>query len=94
MITLQDVEKLAGLSRIALSEEEKASFVREIESILGYVSEIQNVSDAVPTVSTPALRNVLRPDGPAHESGLFTSDLLVEAPDREGEFFRVKRILP
>jgi len=42
--TVQDVEKLANLSRLALTQEEKETFAKEIGGILAYVGQIQEVA--------------------------------------------------
>lgn len=95
MFTPQDVEKLAALSRIALTDTERERFSAELESILGYVSEIQKLSARAPEreASVGPVRNVLRLDAQAHEPGVYTKDLLQAAPKREGDHVRVKRIL-
>ena len=92
MITQADIEKLASLARIAISDEEKASMQKDIESILEYVGQVKNIStDAVREV--PNLRNVMRDDVVTHESGEFTETLLNLAPAREGNYLKVKKIL-
>ena len=94
MISLEDIEKLAALSRVLLREDEKRRLVSEIESILGYVSEIQHVVADVQIVhEKPALRNVMREDGDVHERGVYSEVLLHEAPEKEGSLVRVKKIL-
>ncbi len=94
MISLQDIEKLAQLSRIHLSTEEKEGLRGQIDSILTYVGQINQVAGTVGNVvETVAPRNVFRDDINPHESGAHTEDLLNEAPQREGQFFKVKKIL-
>lgn len=93
-MSLQEtIQKLAKLARIGLKEGEDQKLAKDIESILGYVSEIQTVSgDDV--VATPGpLRNVMRDDGPATPSGINTEKLLASAPSREGQYIKVKKIL-
>ncbi len=104
MITIQEIEKLAALARITVPQDEKESLRKDIEAILGYVGEIQKVSadlgEARPAfvpnfgeASKPLLRNVMREDGEPHEKGIFTEELLQSAPNREGQYIRVKKIL-
>ncbi len=94
MISPEDIEKLTLLSRIEVSEEEKKKLGSEIESILGYVSEIQHVvGEAGMLREKPALRNVMREDGIPHETGAYTEALLKEAPSRDANYVRVKKIL-
>ena len=92
MITVSDIEKLSQLARIDVSDEEKASLAKEIEAILSYVAEIQKASADAP-VKEDYLRNVFRGDVETHESGIFTEKLLAASPDREGQYFKVKKIL-
>ena len=94
MVSLEDIEKLAALSRVLLREDEKKRLVSEIESILGCVSEIQHVvGDAQIAHEKPALRNVMREDSDAHERGTYSEALLREALEKEGSLVRVKKIL-
>jgi aspartyl/glutamyl-tRNA(Asn/Gln) amidotransferase C subunit len=86
------------LARIKLSDEEKETLKTDIGSILGYVSEIQKVSSEVEnTKDSPlkktALCNVMREDEDPHESGLYTEKILENAPEREDDYIKVKKIL-
>ena len=92
MITVADIEKLSQLARIEVSDEEKASLAKEIEAILSYLAEIQKSSADAP-VKEDYLRNVFRGDVESHESGEFTEKLLAASPDRDGQYFKVKKIL-
>lgn len=94
MISREEIEKLAALSRIDISEDEKKKLGTDIESILGYVSEIQNVVAQTETVAEKLpVRNVMRKDDEPHETGAYTNGLLNEAPARDGNYVRVKKIL-
>ena len=93
MLTPEEVQKLATLSRIELSDDEKRTFSGEIDAILQYVSQIQNLSALPGERTLPSVRNVVRADEDAHESGLFTEAILGGAPEREGDHIKVKRIL-
>lgn len=88
MLSQSQIEKLAKLARIAITDEEKAQFGKEIESILGYVSEIQEVAkDGEQTVS---IKNVMREDVAVNTD---PKNLLESAPHTEGDFIAVKKIL-
>lgn len=93
MIERADIEKLAELSRLALSEEEVARFQGEIEAILSYVGEIASIDVPLGQEAEDERFNVMREDGNSHESGIFTDALLALAPNREGNYIKVKRIL-
>lgn len=88
MISQNDVEKLAKLARIAITDEEKAQFGKEIESILGYVSEIQEVAKEGKQVIS--IKNVMREDEAINTD---PKNLIESAPHSEGDFITVKKIL-
>ena len=91
----EDVQKLAALCRIDLTDKEAEKLRGDMESILGYISEIKEVvalnGSAVGQVDAP--RNIMREDGEPHASCVYTNDILAAAPDREGDFVKVKAIL-
>ncbi|MDO8482850.1 MAG: Asp-tRNA(Asn)/Glu-tRNA(Gln) amidotransferase subunit GatC [bacterium] len=94
MITLQEIEKLANLSRIAVTSEEKEQLRKDMESILSYVEQVNAVSaDLVLEQEELLLCNVMRSDDNPHESGIYTETLLSAAPSREGNYVKVKKIL-
>lgn len=92
----EEVQKLAKLARIDISETEAESLSQEFGSILSYVGEIKNAPashEATQDRSGYALRNVMREDANPHESGIYTEALLAEAPKRKGDYVEVKKIL-
>ena len=94
----EEVLKLAKLARIEIPDSEAESLAHEFDVILKYVGEIKNASHDLSRPS-PKLGegkggvNVMREDANPHESGIFTESLLNEAPDRKGDYVRVKQIL-
>lgn len=96
MIELKDIEKLAELSRIRVSDEEKEVFQRDLGSILGFVDQIKDVAgkaDIKMTQSENGLKNVFREDANPHISGQFTEDLLGCVQEKEDGYVKVKKIL-
>ena len=93
MIEKKDVEKLANLSRIDISEEEKEVFIKDLDAILDYVSEVQEVVTDDIKPEAWQLRNVMREDENPHKSGKFTEDILKEAPNTKDGYIKVKKIL-
>ena len=92
-ITLDTVRHLAGLSRIALTDEELTSLTSELESILHSIAKVSEVArDDVPATSHPIpLSNVWRPD---EISDVLTQDeALANAPEAADGMFRVSSIL-
>ena len=94
-ISKGEIEKLAELSRISLTPEEKEKMRGEFDSILEYIAAIQKISasamERIPSIV--ARINVMREDVNPHESGIHTETLLASAPKREGNYVKVKKIL-
>lgn len=95
MITRADVDKLADLARLDMSDPEKETILRELESILGYVSEIQEVAteEAPPEERIGMLRTVMREDVDPHRERTYTEKIVQSAPRSEGDYICVKKIL-
>jgi aspartyl/glutamyl-tRNA(Asn/Gln) amidotransferase C subunit len=92
MISFEEVDHLAKLARIQMSDDEKKELQKDLLSILGFIKQIQEVTDKAEPVLL-AHRNVMREDKNAHETGLFTDILLGEAPKTKEGYFVVKKII-
>ena len=92
MITSDEILKLAGLARVDISSDEAENLRSEIDSILGYVGQIQQISEGE-TGEVTKLRNVMRDDVVTHKPLEYTEDILNSAPGREGNYLKVKKIL-
>lgn len=93
MIDKADIQKLARLARITISDEEIKNLQDDLKTILKYVSEIKSVSSKDVKLSIGTHYNIMREDKEPHESGIFTEDLLREAPQTERGYIKVKKIL-
>jgi aspartyl-tRNA(Asn)/glutamyl-tRNA(Gln) amidotransferase subunit C len=90
----KDIEHLAKLARIEVIDTEADSIAHDFSSILGYVSEIEAITgDTSGEKHVGAHFNVMREDANPHEPGMYTEDLLSAAPDRDGQYIKVKKIL-
>jgi aspartyl-tRNA(Asn)/glutamyl-tRNA(Gln) amidotransferase subunit C len=92
-LTLKEVEHIADLARLALTDEEKAHYLEQLSNILDYAARLQALDTAnIPPTSTvlPA-RSVLRPD--RVRPGLTPQDLLRNAPQTEQDQFRVPPVM-
>lgn len=90
----KDVQHLAGLARIALTEKEVESLAKDMTDILGYVSDIEEITgNKEKEKKVGPLFNMMREDKDPHEAGKYTKDLLELAPDRKGDYIHVKKIL-
>lgn len=93
-LTKADIEHLAALARIEISEEEKDELAGRLGSVLRYVSEIAKIATETGATPVPGeLRNVLRDDTNARAGGEFTDAILANAPKVEDGYIKVKRIL-
>ncbi len=93
MLNLDDINNLARLARIELSEEEKVKLQKDMESILGYVGQITSVKlDTTAEAKKMSLINVMREDIVTTVTGEYTEAILANAPKREGDYFSVKPI--
>ncbi len=97
-ITKKDVEHVARLARLALSEEEKERYTAQLDSILGYIEKLKELkTDNVrPTTHAIPMANVWRPDqaDPSAQRGLGEPRAIVEnAPESDGPFFKVKKVI-
>ena len=88
-----DIAKVAKLARIALSEEELAGYGAQLEDILEHAERVSALpTDGVAPTSHPLpMTNAFRPD--EVRQSLDRDEVLEQAPQRDGEFFRVPRIL-
>lgn len=89
----EDIEKLAALSRIDISEQETEELLSEMEAILGYVSEIQEATTGAGVLEVGALCNVMREDKDPHREGVYTKEILGEVPQTQDGYVKVKQIL-
>lgn len=92
MITVKDVEHVAKLARLALSDHEKRLYTEQLGRIIEYFDQLQEVDtrDVEPMSHPLPLHNAMRDDVVAQPLGHET--MLAGAPDREGPFFRVPKI--
>jgi aspartyl-tRNA(Asn)/glutamyl-tRNA(Gln) amidotransferase subunit C len=94
-ITKKDVEHVARLARLALSEEEKERYTAQLGSILEYIGKLNELDtrDVPPTSHVLPMSNVWREDAtePRHLGD--PADVLKNAPEREGTFFKVKKVI-
>lgn len=90
-MNIKDVENLASLARIELGEDEKKDILSDMESILGYVKQIEEVKigDVEPEYK---VYNVWREDERILRD--FSRELITEQfPDAKDKFLKVKKIL-
>jgi aspartyl-tRNA(Asn)/glutamyl-tRNA(Gln) amidotransferase subunit C len=92
-IDRKQVEHIAKLSRLSITEEEKDIFGTQLSNILDYIEKLNELDtrDVTPTSHVIELTNVLRDDTP--RTSLPLEDALGNAPDRTEKFYRVPKII-
>jgi aspartyl-tRNA(Asn)/glutamyl-tRNA(Gln) amidotransferase subunit C len=88
-----DVQHIAHLARLHLTEEERAQFQGQLEQILSYVESLSrlNVDGVEPTAHAIPVENVLRPD--EVRPCLPRDDVLANAPEQHQDQFVVPKII-
>ncbi|MEN6425241.1 MAG: Asp-tRNA(Asn)/Glu-tRNA(Gln) amidotransferase subunit GatC [Phycisphaerales bacterium] len=92
-IDAQQVRKVAKLARLALSDAEIEEFTGQLGAILGYVEKMNELdtTGVEPLAHCLPISNVFRTDEVRESLG--TEKTLANAPDRDGSFFKVPKIL-
>ncbi len=93
-LTPEQVDHIATLSRLSLTDEEKTRFAAQLSSILEYVGMLGKVpTDGVePMNHSVALMNVFGADEPAPCDDATRAALLAGFPEREGDLLKVKAV--
>lgn len=87
------VRKVAKLARLDLSEAEVGEFTRQLGGILEYVEKMNQLDtqEVTPLAHCLAISNCFRDD--VVKDSLGTEKALANAPERDGDFFKVPKIL-
>ena len=85
----QEVEHIAKLARLELTEEQKARYRGQLEAILDHVAKLQELDtkDVPPTASVAVAQMPLRAD--ESRPGLSRDDLLKNAPEQDDGQFQI-----
>ena len=92
-LSLAQVEHVAKLAQLSLSDQEKELYRKQLSSILEYAQRLQQLdtSDIPPTAAVLPLHNVMRED--QIQPSLPQPDVLANAPHTQGGYFRVPVVL-
>jgi len=92
-LSREDVEKVALLARLKLTEDELNLYVTQLNQIVGYVEQLSELDtgDVEPMAHAMELHNVLVPD--ALRSSVERDEALANAPKRDDECYRVPAVL-
>jgi len=94
-LTKTDTKKIAELARLELTDEELITYGEQMSQVFDYMEELKevDVANTEPTAQVTGLQNIIRAD----EVQVWPQDeiekSLAQAPTREGDYIKVKRIL-
>lgn len=93
MVETAVVDNIAGLAKIAMSDEQKKEMVKSFTETLDFVSELENINtdDVKPTTYMVATHDVLRDDIPGIE--LTQEEVLSNAPNAKKGHFAVPKVI-
>jgi len=92
-ITIQEVEHVANLARLQFDEEEKEKLAEQLEKILDYIDQLNELDTAniPPTSHVIPMKNVVRPD--VVKPSLTQDEALANAPSNVDNLFEVPKIV-
>jgi len=92
-LTKDDIRRVAELARLELTGFEIEEFTRELNGIIGFMEKLKQLdtTGVEPMEYAAPLHNVFR--GDLIEPSLGPEQVLANAPDRMGDFFKVPKIL-
>ena len=94
-ISSDDVRKVSKLCRLEIPENDIEKYSNQLEGILEYIAQLERIDtlNVPPTTRAVEVVNVFREDTIVSSSSDVRDKILDLAPQREGEFFRVPKIL-
>jgi len=92
-VTEKEVRHVAKLARLALSEDEIAKMVPELNNILGWVEQLGEVDTTGVEPLTAVIENHLRLRDDVVNDGDCRDDILKNAPDAQHGFFAVPKVI-
>ncbi|MEI7835667.1 MAG: Asp-tRNA(Asn)/Glu-tRNA(Gln) amidotransferase subunit GatC [Planctomycetota bacterium] len=92
-ITPDQVRHIGRLARIELTDDQAAAFGRQLADIVGYFDKLKELdtTGVEPMVHALEVANVLAAD--VAEASLDAQAALANAPDRDGDFFKVPKVI-
>ncbi|MCA1032910.1 Asp-tRNA(Asn)/Glu-tRNA(Gln) amidotransferase subunit GatC [Bacillus timonensis] len=92
-ISIEQVKHVAHLARLAVSEEEAESFKNQLDAMITFAEQLNELDteDVKPTTHVLDVKNILREDIP--EKGLPIEEVMKNAPDAKDGHFRVPSII-
>ncbi|CDQ20605.1 aspartyl/glutamyl-tRNA(Asn/Gln) amidotransferase subunit C [Halobacillus karajensis] len=92
-ISKEEVKHVANLARLAITEEEATTFTKQLDDIITYAEQLNELDTTgiEPTTHVLDLKNVMRKDEP--KKWISQEDALQNAPDKQDGQFKVPSVL-
>lgn len=92
-ISKEEVKHVANLARLAITEEEATTFTKQLDDIISYAEQLNELdtTGVEPTTHVLDLKNVMRKDEP--KKWITQDDALKNAPDKQDGQFKVPSVL-
>jgi len=93
-LTVADIEKIAGLARLSLTEDEKTQYARELSTVLDYFAQLNEVdtSNVPETCQVTGLEDVTRADEVVPTAPEVRAGLLSQFPKAVGNLLEVQAV--
>ncbi len=95
MLTKEEVEHIAELARIELTQEETTKYQKDLSSILAYFEQLQEIdtNNVEPIGHITGMTNMYREDREEEFGDLGRKEIMENVPDTKDNFIRVKAVL-
>lgn len=92
-VTRQDIQYIANLAKLSVSDKEAENLEKDLNTILGYMEQLNKVDtqNVEPLEHVLDLAPVLRKDEP--QSPLSHEEAMSNAPDADSDYFRVPKVI-
>ncbi|MFH1233124.1 MAG: Asp-tRNA(Asn)/Glu-tRNA(Gln) amidotransferase subunit GatC [Patescibacteria group bacterium] len=94
-LSKQEIQHIAKLARLELTDDELKKYGNQLSDVLNYIDQLKevDVKGVEPTAQRTGLENILREDVVKDWDEKEIEQALADAPEKEGRFIKVKRII-
>lgn len=94
-LSKQEIQHIAKLARLELTDAELEKYGGQLSAVLNYIDQLKevDVSGVEPTAQVTGLENMWREDKVENWDEKEIEAALKDAPEREGRFIKVKRVI-
>ncbi|MFH1583160.1 MAG: Asp-tRNA(Asn)/Glu-tRNA(Gln) amidotransferase subunit GatC [Candidatus Falkowbacteria bacterium] len=94
-LSKDEIQHIAKLARLELTGEELKKYGGQLSAVLNYIDQLKevDVKGVLPTAQVTGMENVLREDEVRDWDEKEIEEALADAPEKEGRFIKVKRVI-